>query len=165
MNAAKRPKKKEKKKKAKDVWDMSQKCKSLQARHPHCARHARTRGLPPSPAHAPPPRRPLARTPYTRTHAHARTHAHKHGHEHTVAHTRHRTRRSQEILDEEQHYKYPSWVPNYTSIAAAPSRYPARRFCSVSGLQGKYKCRVTGEYLANLAAYGTHRETKLKGMV
>ena len=71
----------------------------------------------------------------------------------------------QEVLDEAEYHKYPSWMPNYTSIAAAPSRYPPRRFCSVSGLAAKYKCPVTGDYLATLEAYGTHRETRLKGLV
>ena len=71
----------------------------------------------------------------------------------------------QEILDEAEYHKYPSWVPNYASIAAAPSRYPPRNFCSVTGLQGKYKCPVTGEYIATLEAYETHRETRLKGLI
>ena len=69
----------------------------------------------------------------------------------------------QEVLDEAEYHKYPSWVPNYSSIAAAPSRYPPRRFCSVTGLAGKYKCPVTGDYLATLESYTTHRETRLKG--
>jgi zinc finger HIT domain-containing protein 1 len=69
----------------------------------------------------------------------------------------------QEILDEAEYHKYPSWVPNYASIAAAPSRYPPRHFCSVTGLMGKYKCPVTGDYLATMDAYTTHRETRLKG--
>lgn len=69
----------------------------------------------------------------------------------------------QEILDEAEYHKYPSWVPNWASIAAAPSRYPPRHFCSVTGLAGKYKCPVTGDYLATLDAYTTHRETRLKG--
>ena len=71
----------------------------------------------------------------------------------------------QEILDEAEYHKYTSWVPTYASIEAAPSRYPPRRFCSVSGLQGKYRCPVTGDNLATLEAYTTHRETRLKGMV
>ena len=70
-----------------------------------------------------------------------------------------------EILDEAEYHKYPSWVPTYTSIAAAPSRYPPRKFCAVTGLAGKYQCPVTGESLATLDAYGTHRETRLKGLV
>lgn len=74
-------------------------------------------------------------------------------------------RLAQEILDEEQYHRYPSWVPNFLSIAAAPSRYPPRRFCSVTGLEGKYKCPVTGDRLANLDAYNTHRETRLKGLI
>ena len=73
--------------------------------------------------------------------------------------------RAQEILDEAEYHKYPSWVPNYSSIAAGPSRYPQRNFCSVTGLQGKYKCPVTGEYMATLDAYTTHRETRLKGLI
>ena len=71
----------------------------------------------------------------------------------------------QEIIDEGEYHSYPSWVPNYSSIAAAPSRYPPRRFCSVTGLVGKYKCPITGEYLATLDAYNTHRETRLKGLI
>ena len=71
----------------------------------------------------------------------------------------------QEVLDEAEYHKYPSWVPNFTSIAASPSRYPQRHFCSVSGLVGKYKCPVTGEYLATQEAYETHRETRLKGLI
>ena len=71
----------------------------------------------------------------------------------------------QEVLDEAEYHKYPSNVPNWASIAAAPSRYPPRRFCTVTGLAGKYKCPVTGDYLATLDAYGTHRETRLKGIV
>ncbi len=70
-----------------------------------------------------------------------------------------------EIIDEAEYHKYPSWVPNYVSIAAAPSRYPPRRFCSVTGLAGKYKCPVTGDYLATIDAYTTHRETRLKGLI
>ena len=69
----------------------------------------------------------------------------------------------QEILDEAEHHKYPSWMPNYASIEAAPSRHPPRHFCSVTGLVGKYRCPVTGDYLATLEAYSTHRETRLKG--
>jgi len=71
----------------------------------------------------------------------------------------------QEVLDEAQYHKYPSWVPNYLSIAAAPSRYPPRKFCSVSGTIGKYQCPMTGEYLGSLEAYNMHRETRLKGLI
>ena len=67
--------------------------------------------------------------------------------------------------NEAEYHKYPSNGPNWASIAAAPSRYPPRRFCTVTGLAGKYKCPVTGDYLATLDAYGTHRETRLKGIV
>uniref|UniRef100_A0A7S4NC35 Vps72/YL1 C-terminal domain-containing protein n=1 Tax=Prymnesium polylepis TaxID=72548 RepID=A0A7S4NC35_9EUKA len=71
----------------------------------------------------------------------------------------------QEILDEEQFHRYPSWVPTWESIAVGPSRYPRRHFCSVTGLMGKYQCPVTGEYLATLEAWNTHRETRLKGLI
>uniref|UniRef100_A0A7S3TUL0 Vps72/YL1 C-terminal domain-containing protein n=1 Tax=Strombidinopsis acuminata TaxID=141414 RepID=A0A7S3TUL0_9SPIT len=71
----------------------------------------------------------------------------------------------QEVLDEAQYHKYPSWVPNYLSVAAGPSRYPPRHFCSVTGVVGKYKCPLTGEYLGSLDAYTTHRETRLKGLI
>ena len=56
-------------------------------------------------------------------------------------------------------------VPNFESVAAKPSAYPPRSFCKITGLAGKYKGPVTGEYLATLAAYETHRETRLKGLI
>ena len=71
----------------------------------------------------------------------------------------------QEIIDDAQYDHYPSWVPNFASVAAAPSMYPKRSFCPITGLLGKYKCPMTGEYLATLPAYETHRETRLKGLV
>jgi hypothetical protein len=71
----------------------------------------------------------------------------------------------QEIIDEAQFDHYPSWVPNFASVAAAPSIYPKRNFCTISGLMGKYKCPVTGDYVATLPAYETHRETRLKGLI
>eukprot|EP00308_Calcidiscus_leptoporus_P022885 CAMPEP_0119373454 /NCGR_PEP_ID=MMETSP1334-20130426/25660_1 /TAXON_ID=127549 /ORGANISM="Calcidiscus leptoporus, Strain RCC1130" /LENGTH=169 /DNA_ID=CAMNT_0007391241 /DNA_START=12 /DNA_END=521 /DNA_ORIENTATION=+ len=71
----------------------------------------------------------------------------------------------QEVLDEAQYHQYPSWVPTYLSVAAAPSRYPPRRFCSVSGVAGKYRCPMTGDYLGSLDAYNTHRETRLRGLI
>ena len=71
----------------------------------------------------------------------------------------------QEIIDDAQYDHYPSWVPNFASVAAAPSIYPKRSFCPITGLLGKYKCPMTGEYLATLPAYETHRETRLKGLV
>ena len=71
----------------------------------------------------------------------------------------------QEIIDDAQYDHYPSWVPNFASVAAGPSIYPKRSFCPITGLLGKYKCPMTGEYLATLPAYETHRETRLKGLV
>ena len=70
-----------------------------------------------------------------------------------------------DIVDREDYSTYPSWVPNYASIVTAPPTCPPRNFCSVTGLEGKYQCPVTGEYLANLDSYSTHRETRLKGLV
>ena len=70
-----------------------------------------------------------------------------------------------EVVDEADYHTYLSWVPNYASIAAAPSQVPPRHFCSVTGVLGKYKCPVTGDYLATLDAYTTHRETRLKGLI
>ena len=70
-----------------------------------------------------------------------------------------------EIIDEAEYHRYPSWVPTYVSIAAAPSRYPPRRFCSITGYRAKYKCAVTGDYLGSVSAVATHRETRLKGLV
>ena len=71
----------------------------------------------------------------------------------------------QEIIDDAQYEHYPSWVPNFASVAAGPSIYPKRNFCPITGLLGKYKCPVTGDYLATLPAYETHRETRLKGLI
>lgn len=71
----------------------------------------------------------------------------------------------QEIVDEAQYDLYPSWVPTFESVAAKPSVYPKRSFCKITGLIGKYKCPVTGDYLATLPAFETHRETRLKGLI
>ena len=71
----------------------------------------------------------------------------------------------QEVVDESQYHLYPSWVPTFESVAARPSVYPKRSFCKITGLIGKYKCPVTGDYLATLPAFETHRETRLKGLI
>lgn len=76
-----------------------------------------------------------------------------------------RTKTFEDIVDEEQYHKYPSWVPTYLSAAVKPSARPPRRFCYLTGLPGKYKCPVTGDYLGTLEAYETHKETRLKGMI
>lgn len=76
-----------------------------------------------------------------------------------------RTKSFDEILDEEQYHKYPTWVPTYLSAAVKPSTRPPRKFCYLTGLPGKYKCTVTGDYLGTLEAFETHKETRLKGMV
>jgi hypothetical protein len=75
-----------------------------------------------------------------------------------------RTKTFEDIVEDEQYHKYPSWVPTYLSAAVKPSTRPARKFCYLTGLPGKYKCPVTGDYLATLDAYEMHKETRLKGM-
>lgn len=70
-----------------------------------------------------------------------------------------------DIVEDEQYHKFPSWVPTYLSAAVKPSTRPPRKFCYLTGLPGKYKCPVTGEYLGSLDAYETHKETRLKGMI
>ncbi|KAG8467043.1 hypothetical protein KFE25_000359 [Diacronema lutheri] len=76
-----------------------------------------------------------------------------------------RTKSFDDIVDDEQYHKFPSWVPTYLSAAVKPSTRPPRKFCYLTGLAGKYKCPVTGDYLGSLEAYETHKETRLKGMV
>jgi hypothetical protein len=75
-----------------------------------------------------------------------------------------RAKTFEDIVEDEQYHKYPSWVPTYLSAAVKPSTRPARKFCYLTGLPGKYKCPVTGDYLATLDAYEMHKETRLKGM-
>mmetsp|Transcript_3422 Transcript_3422/g.9761 ORF Transcript_3422/g.9761 Transcript_3422/m.9761 type:complete len:176 (-) Transcript_3422:220-747(-) len=70
-----------------------------------------------------------------------------------------------EIVEDEQFHKYPSWVPTYENARAKPSAYPPRKFCYLTGLPGKYRCPVTGDYLATLDAYEVHQETRLKGLI
>lgn len=76
-----------------------------------------------------------------------------------------RARSFDDIVEDEQYHKFPSWVPTYLSAAVKPSTRPPRKFCYLTGLPGKYKCPVTGEYLGSLDAYETHKETRLKGMI
>lgn len=76
-----------------------------------------------------------------------------------------RTKSFDEVVDEEQYHKYPSWVPTYATAAVKPSTRPPRKFCYLTGLPGKYKCPVTGDYLATLGAYEIHKETRLKGLI
>lgn len=70
-----------------------------------------------------------------------------------------------DVVAEAQYDKLPPWVPTYVTAAARPSSRPPRHFCYLTGLPGKYKCPVTGDYLANLDAYEMHTETRLKGLV
>jgi len=50
--------------------------------------------------------------------------------------------------------------PNYLSIVAGPSRYPARHFCSVCSFFSKYTCIRCGMYYCSLKCSDIHRETR-----
>ncbi|KAJ8662955.1 hypothetical protein O0I10_001131 [Lichtheimia ornata] len=54
----------------------------------------------------------------------------------------------------------PPHVPSYLTCAAAPSRYPARHFCSVCGFQSNYKCLRCGMKYCSVKCLRTHQETR-----
>jgi zinc finger HIT domain-containing protein 1 len=55
-----------------------------------------------------------------------------------------------------------SGVPTYFSAAAAPSIFPARKFCSVCGNFSKYACMRCGQRVCGTRCDNTHHETRCK---
>ena len=49
---------------------------------------------------------------------------------------------------------------NYLSVAAKPSRKPARFFCSVCGYNSKYQCTRCGLRYCTMQCGNTHKETR-----
>eukprot|EP00347_Sterkiella_histriomuscorum_P000614 403375167 len=50
--------------------------------------------------------------------------------------------------------------PNYLSVAAKPSKFPRRFFCSVCGYNSKYQCTRCGLRYCTMKCGETHRETR-----
>ncbi len=50
--------------------------------------------------------------------------------------------------------------PNYLSVQADPSIYPARHFCSICGYPGKYSCIRCGSKYCSIKCNKTHSETR-----
>jgi hypothetical protein len=50
--------------------------------------------------------------------------------------------------------------PNYVSVAAGPSRYPPRHFCSICGYLGKYSCVRCGSKYCSIKCNKTHAEMR-----
>ncbi|TNV73177.1 hypothetical protein FGO68_gene16838 [Halteria grandinella] len=49
---------------------------------------------------------------------------------------------------------------NYLSVAARPSKFPVRFFCSVCGYNSKYQCTRCGLRYCTMRCGETHRETR-----
>ena len=49
---------------------------------------------------------------------------------------------------------------NYLSVAAKPSKFPTRFFCSVCGYNAKYQCTRCGLRYCTMKCGETHRETR-----
>ena len=50
--------------------------------------------------------------------------------------------------------------PSYVSAASKPSRYPARKFCSICGNVALYKCLLCGSIYCSYECKKCHEETK-----
>ncbi|CDW81339.1 UNKNOWN [Stylonychia lemnae] len=62
----------------------------------------------------------------------------------------------QEFYDVEQQLNF----QNYLSVAAKPSKFPRRFFCSVCGYNSKYQCTRCGLRYCTMKCGETHRETR-----
>jgi zinc finger HIT domain-containing protein 1 len=49
---------------------------------------------------------------------------------------------------------------NYLSVAAKPSKFPTRFFCSVCGYNSKYQCTRCGLRYCSMRCGETHKETR-----
>jgi len=50
--------------------------------------------------------------------------------------------------------------PNYLTVVAPPSQYPARNFCGACGLFGPYTCVQCGIRYCSVRCLGQHRDTR-----
>lgn len=49
---------------------------------------------------------------------------------------------------------------NYITVAACPSKFPARQFCSVCGYFGQYTCTRCGLRFCSIKCNEHHKETR-----
>ncbi|KAK9862394.1 hypothetical protein WJX84_009268 [Apatococcus fuscideae] len=64
------------------------------------------------------------------------------------------------MLDEADLEDAPEDAQNYLTAAAAPSVYPAHRWCSVCGFAAPYKCVRCGSQCCSRKCFGVHSETR-----
>jgi zinc finger HIT domain-containing protein 1 len=63
-------------------------------------------------------------------------------------------------LNLEQYDRYPSYIPTYLSIEAAPSKFPPRHFCYICGNSSNYQCPSCGLRFCKIRCDEEHRETR-----
>jgi len=64
------------------------------------------------------------------------------------------------VIEDEKLEAYPSHVPTYLTVVAAPSSRPIRFFCSVCGHVGTYTCTRCGSRYCCSQCYQTHQDTR-----
>jgi len=64
------------------------------------------------------------------------------------------------VLENEYYGAYPPHVPTYLTIAAAPSVYPPKHFCSVCGYFSNYTCTRCGMRFCSSRCSTIHQETR-----
>ncbi|KAL6042356.1 HIT-type domain-containing protein [Balamuthia mandrillaris] len=64
------------------------------------------------------------------------------------------------VLENAGYENYPPHVPTYFTIAAAPSRFPPRHFCSVCGYLSSYTCTRCGLRYCCIKCKGIHEENR-----
>ncbi|XP_022659915.1 zinc finger HIT domain-containing protein 1-like [Varroa jacobsoni] len=70
-----------------------------------------------------------------------------------------RYKKSLDALLEEDH-ALGTEPPNYMTAQAAPSKFPARQFCSVCGFEGPYRCVTCGSRYCSVKCLNTHQDVR-----
>ena len=70
-----------------------------------------------------------------------------------------RFRKTFPMLLEEEQSVHPD-PPNYSSAAAKPSQFPARKFCAVCGFPSNYNCLPCGARYCSSKCLLTHQDTR-----
>jgi len=65
-----------------------------------------------------------------------------------------------QLLDEQKHKLLGEVGPNYFTAVVPPSKFPARKFCSVCGSFSKYNCVSCGSHFCSTKCLGTHHDTR-----
>ncbi|TPX64916.1 hypothetical protein SpCBS45565_g05551 [Spizellomyces sp. 'palustris'] len=64
------------------------------------------------------------------------------------------------LIQESNIESMPPEVPTYLTAAAAPSRFPPRKLCSVCGYFSQYNCMRCGMRYCSITCRDTHNETR-----